>query len=317
MPANNCKILNIADALGCGCKQFTPITYGHCSAPKYRLLDQFGEQYFVRLDYPQSRFLLCEKLYSQGALIQEPLAYFGDMGSAAVFRWVEGNTVQSELREKDLKIYQHIEMGMLAAQCLKSIHNCPVETKYLQTDIKDEVDQNLSLINNNSIIFSHKEELCHYIKHNICRRKKVTNIHMDFHTQNMIVLPGLSSVKAIDCENLTISDPWRDFSYSILFHEPYEHLFWYSMILCYFNMKIPCDFWEHCVYYCSLQFIRMLIHEYKRAPGEAQIMADKVANSLYRRLCENNNGRPSWTQKYEVNQAKIIETMKLIGNFEG
>lgn len=154
-----------------------------------------------------------------------------------------------------------------------------------------ELFRHLLYVALHAVSIPHKKEILGFLKKNLSLcRKEYALTHMDLHAGNFH-RDSQNTVYLIDYENIRITDPWRDLTYAIFFHEAEEDVFWYEFLRSYFNNSIPSDFWKIMKYYCYLQALRMMICSHQR---KDQRHIDNLAESIWNNYHNNDQIIPAW-----------------------
>ena len=184
-----------------------------------------------------------------------------------------------------------------AAQAVKKLHSVMIPLGSPKVHIGLELFRHLLYVALYAVSIPHKKEILGFLVKNLSMcRKKYALTHMDLHggnfrrnSQNMVYL--------IDYENIRITDPWRDFTYAVFFHEAQEDVFWYEFLRSYFNNSIPSDFWKTMRYYCYLQALRMMVCSHQR---KDQRHIDNLAESIWKNYHNNTQIIPAWYLRMDL-----------------
>jgi len=282
-----------------------PILAGQPKVPKYQVTAKSGEKFFARPNYPYHIFQKCRAAFDCGSLIQEPYFHSGDENALALFRWVEGESVHQAIRSSREEHQKILNMAYLAGVALKSIQSCPSDGVLKRPLIQCEAVHYLEIVDRTGIPFPYKDYFYAIFEEEMPDARMRSLTHCDFHTNNMILNSDESQVTVIDYENLSDSHPWRDFAYSLLLHNSVEHLFWYSLILFYFDGSVPETFWNLGKCFAALQILRILLHKIKTESEESAVsFIAKVAPSLYQNY--SHSRYPPWVQRLEQYKETIL-----------
>ncbi len=180
------------------------------------------------------------------------------------------------------------------ADILKVLHYAPVPDCDRHINPKLELLRYIIYIKTRHVRFPHKREILHYLRKNQhLHRNAYALTHMDMHCGNFMVDPA-GTVHLIDYENMSITDPWRDFVYAVTFHGRKEDSFWLEVLRCYFDNQIPDSFWNTMKYYCYLHLLRMIICEHQKGN---QWYIDYIATSIWEDFPCQSQGAPQWFAK--------------------
>lgn len=253
-----------------------------------------------------SRFDLKKRLFFSGAAIADPIAEF-DLKPEKIFctisEWIKGQTL-----DECISLSHHTIFCLAKSVCNAIISIHKYTTNYFPTqNLSLEINSYISYIKKERIIFPHMCEYFELIKKSgDMHSSHIGCVHMDFHSKN-IIIDDNGKATLIDCEDLFITDPWRDFVYAVAFHNPRENLFWFSLILEYFNYVIPKEFWAITKYYSIIQLFRMIICNYKK---ENYLEIVRLSESLFITYNGLKNTFPVWSLKYYNRKNELINGLK-------
>ncbi len=302
-------LYNIEKAIGSRVKKSERLLIGHSLNKTFRITDNQEKKYLVkcraghsfRQEYETSIFLS-----NRGIQIQIPVSCGGDPYDYIIYEWVDGTSI--EFIELD-RYETSIALGKQLARILVDLHSCRGIRKLRRPKLADEVQYYINQINLYTENVSYMDWIISELVNGINEIPDLeydTLVHMDLHSGNLICSNDNSKITIIDCENFTVTDPWREFTYAFLFHEPKEHLFWYTAILYYFNQNIPSVFYKKAKIYSYIQFLRILLHETKRSPESAVVFGEKAGNTLYKNFISSSNCVPKWMERYEGKKREIV-----------
>lgn len=278
------------------------ISNGHSFNNLYFVSSEDGNSYLVKARTNHSfreEYLLCAHLAKQCASVQIPVGFVDGESGLIIYRWVEGETIKFSKMDSDVK---SIKLGAKVAEAIKEMHSCQIKPEMKRPSIDIEVEYYITVLYKMAIEFPYMKLILPQMgkdSREASRVKRIAYTHMDIHSCNLIYSTSHKNVVLIDCENLAITDPWRDFTYALLFHEPEENLFWYSVMLYYFDGTFPDEFFLLSRLYCSVQYLRILLHEYKRSCESARIFGEKAGITLFQTFYSNGLNKPHWLSKYD------------------
>lgn len=274
-----------------------PLYGGNSLSVNFCLKSKNGKLYAVKLGNKNqkiSRFELTRKLYSYGAAISKPIVEF-DLGHennfCTISEWIEGQTLDECIASNSYSVFW---LAKTVCMAISRIHRYNLET-FLRQNLRQEICSYISFIKKYGIIFPHMDCYLQMVKNT--RLQSVGFVgctHMDFHTKNIIVNAG-GNATLIDCENMMISETWRDFVYAVAFHNENENLFWFSVLLEYFKYSIPNEFWETIKFYSAIQLFRMVICNYQM---KDYCSIEKISESLFDTYNGLRDCMPTWIKKY-------------------
>lgn len=232
------------------------------------------------------RFQAIKYIYDKNVKLIKPYYDFqvSTEKRCMVLEWISGENVHINLENAERIV-----------SILKELHSVQVPVKMPCNNMQEELEYYMRFIKNNLLSFKHKDEILDYLIQNIglCRNVYAFT-HMDVHIGNFIQCDG--EIYLIDYENMSITDPWRDFVYAVFFHDPIEDAFWLWIIKRYFGDKIPENFWEIMKYYCYMQLLRMIICEYKKGSINK---IEEIVSSIDRGFSLESD-RPKWIIEYNI-----------------
>lgn len=303
---------NIEKAIGSKIEKSERLLIGHSLNNTIRITDDYGKKYLVKYRAGQSfkqEYETSFFLSTQGIQIQSPISYGSDQYDYIIYDWVDGTPVESL---KFDKYETSIALGKQLAKILVDLHSYRGTKELRRPKLADEVQYYINQMN----LFTENVPYMDWIISELMNGVEEISdleydslVHMDLHSGNLICSNDNSKITIIDCENFNVTDPWREFTYAFLFHESKEHLFWYTVMLYYFNKQIPYEFYKKAKFYCYIQFLRISLHEHKRFPNNS-FWEKQISNTLYTNFYQNVSCIPKWMEKYESNKDKIIEIAK-------
>lgn len=203
---------------------------------------------------------------------------------------VRTSCILQEWKDGDSLIFSAGE-ACQAAQAVKKLHSVMIPLRSPKVHIGLELFRHLLYVALHAVSIPHKKEILGFLKKNLSLcRKEYALTHMDLHAGNFH-RDSQNAVYLIDYENIRITDPWRDFTYAVFFHEAEEDVFWYEFLRSYFNNSIPPNFWKTMKYYCYLQALRMMICSHQR---KDQRHIDNLAESIWKNYHNNDQIIPAW-----------------------
>lgn len=298
---------------------YSELLSGRSQNKKYKINTDTGEEYLVRTVKTQDinrHFDACVNLYSKNAQIAKPVCILSEPECVEMVEWVRGDCISFS---RDTSYLDSIKLGILAGNAIKSVHQVTVGAGIIRPDIKSELNHYKEIIGRREVSFSYKTEIMRKLDEGadylgeVCRKSYV---HMDIHSHNMVFSQLKNKIILIDCENMSITDPWRDFSYATCFHDNEENLFWYSALLRYFDHNIPDEFWVASRIYSGIQILRILIHEHEYFPHSFEEKAKQIGNSFFWQYLSDDNIKPKWAARIEKNTCEIISLINSVSSGE-
>lgn len=209
----------------------------------------------------------------------------GKRSSCILQEWKEGEALAFSANE-----------ARQTARAVKMLHSVPIPLGSPKVRIGWELFRLLRYAALHAVKIPHKKEILGFLKKNrfLCRREYALT-HMDLHGGNFR-RDSQNTVYLIDYENVCITDPWRDFTYAVFFHDPQEDAFWYEFLHSYFSNGIPYHFWKTMKYYCYLQALRMMICSHQR---KDQRHIDDLAQSIWNNYHNDDQIIPAWYLRME------------------
>lgn len=287
-----------------------PLDGGNSLSVNFCLKSKSGKVYVAKLGKNQrmSRFELTKKLYAYGAAIANPIVEFDldvENTICTISEWIDGQTLNECITSNSYSIFW---LAKTVCRAISHIHKYNFASS-LKQNFGQEIDSYISYINKYGISFPHMDCYFQMVQNAKLPSKALCGCtHMDFHTRNVIIDADGNAI-IIDCENMMISNPWRDFVYAVAFHDKDEHLFWFSVLLEYFNYSIPNDFWKTIKYYCVIQLLRMIICNYQMNDYYA---VDKISESLFETYSGLKDYMPIWIKKNHLRAEEISNKLNEI-----
>lgn len=282
----------------------SPLYGGNSLSENVCLKSKGGKLYTAKLgnkNQRMSRFELTRKLYDYGAAIANPIVEF-DLGIENKFctisEWIDGQTLDECIASNTYSVFGLAKMVCIS---ISNIHKFNLTPSFRQI-LNQEIESYILFINEHGITFPHMDSYFQMIRNvKLQSFGFVGCTHMDFHTKNIIINTN-GRAMLIDCENMMISEPWRDFVYAIAFHDKDENLFWFSVLLEYFEYSIPKEFWIVIKFYSIIQLLRMVICNYQMKDNCA---IEKISESLFITYNGLKDCIPAWIKRYLVEAEQI------------
>lgn len=281
---------------------------GNSLSKNFFLRSGYGKCYIAKLEskkHTLSRFELKKEIYSYGAAIAKPIVEFDldhEESFCTISEWVDGYTLDKCIVSGQYSVFSLAKSACIA---ISSMHNCYSEM-VLKQHLSQEISSYIYSIKKYGIIFPHMDDYLKVIKKIYLPSNELRGcVHMDFHTKN-VVINTTGRALLIDCENMMITEPWRDFVYAVVFHDEYENLFWFSVLLKYFNYSIPAEFWKNMKFYAVIQLFRMIICEYQK---ENYCAIKRISESLFHTYNDWEDCVPRWIEKYLLRAGQIADRL--------
>lgn len=200
----------------------SPITAGWSNDEKFRILDQNGQYFLLRVSAKED--LVNEApLYDALAQLRGRGLGLPDLletgycrqgqNSYRLFNWVEGKELPDEL--PNLSVDKQYQLGWQAGELLRQIHQIPApkERPPWSTYFQQKIDKKLALFEGCEIDFDGSNHLLQFIAahRSLVQDRPQCFHHGDYHIGNMLLTPQ-QQLAAIDFNRLDFGDPWDEFN---------------------------------------------------------------------------------------------------------
>ncbi len=231
-------------------REKTPIDKGWSADKKYKIIDESGTPYLLRISPPEqaarkkAQFEMMQKVAALGVPMCAPVSFFvSDEGACQILTWVEGADAEDAVPR--LSATEQYVFGLRAGKMLKTIHKIPApgDQECWETRMNRKMDRKIALYRACPIRFDKAERLITYLQENrhlLANRPQVYQ-HGDFHIGNLMIADGKPVV--IDFDRDDYGDPWEEFN-RIVWCAQKSPMMATGMIDGYFDGKPPAQFWQ-------------------------------------------------------------------------
>lgn len=268
-----------------------PIEEGWSREEKYRVEDQEGNVYLLRLSSPDTYdkkkrdFDHLQALQQYGLLMPKGVDFGLCEGTNQVYTllsWIEGQEAESIL--PSLSPLQQYNLGIKGGRALKTIHRIPVpkdvELEEWSIKFDRKIGRNIDNYNNCEVKFDHDQQLIQFVEG---QRKKLKNVtqcfhHGDYHVGNMIITDDLE-LGIIDFNRADYGDPWEEFN-RIIWCAQISPMFATGLINGYFPKGVPEDFFNMMALYIASNQLGSIPWALSYGDDQVKVMLDQVATVL-------------------------------------
>lgn len=232
-------------------KEIVPITKGWSGDQKFRVTDQLGTHYLLRIS-PAERYQQKQRQYvsmQQVAALGVPMCLHLDLGrcSAGVYMlhsWICGEDAETVIPALDPAA--QYAYGLTAGQILRRIHTipAPADSEGWATRFNRKIDRKIRLYRECPLCDARGEVLIAYIQANrqLLSGRSQTYQHGDYHIGNMMVDTD-GRLCILDFDRDDFGDPWEEFN-RIVWCAQQSPLFASGMVDGYFEGSVPPLFWR-------------------------------------------------------------------------
>ncbi len=235
-----------------------PIRKGWSDDQKYRVMDQEGTPYLLRVsdirkyDRKKSEFSMMKQAAALGIPMSRPVG-FGtfDEGVYSVQTWIDGVNAEEVLPAfSDTEQYAY---GLEAGRILRRIHAIPAPAgqEDWESRFNRKMDGKIQKYRECPIKYENGQAFIDYINENrhLLKARPQTFQHGDYHVGNMM-LGRDGKLWIIDFDRYDFGDPWEEFN-RIVWCAQKSPLFASGMVDGYFDGDVPLEFWKLLALYMS------------------------------------------------------------------
>ena len=253
-----------------------PITQGWSGDKKYRITDEKGTRYLLRIsdiaqrDAKQSGFEMMQRVAALGIPMCRPIE-FGvcEEGVYTILSWIDGEGAEERIPRLSGK--EQYNYGLEAGRILRRIHSIPAPLSQEDWDVRfnRKADTKIQKYEECPIKYPKGQAFIDYInanRHLLNGRPQVYQ-HGDYHIGNMMI-DREGKLFIIDFDRSDHGDPWEEFN-RIVWCAQKSAPFASGMVDGYFDGVVPMDFWKLLALYISSNTLSSI---YWAIPfGESQV----------------------------------------------
>ena len=228
-----------------------PIHRGWSSDKKYRISDENGGRYLLRISDISTReaklteFSMMQKAEKTGIAMCRPIACGEtDEGFCVVHSWVDGVDLETVL--PSFSGEQQYRLGITAGDALRRIHSIPAPASVEDWNVRyhRKIDRKIRNYHACPIKYDRGEVFLSYLEENrACLSERPQCFqHGDFHAGNMM-LSTAGELYIIDFNRSDFGDPWEEFN-RIVWSAQCSPAFASGCVDGYFANGVPMLFWR-------------------------------------------------------------------------
>ena len=264
-----------------------PIHKGWSKDRKYRVKDEAGETYLLRISdisqYEAKRFEfdMMQKVAVLGVPMCKPLEFGrSEEGVYSIQSWIDGVDAEEWIpMQPDSMQYAY---GLEAGRILKKIHSIPAPKTQEDWEIRfnRKIDQKIKNYQECPLRYEKDQPFLDYIQENrdLLKDRPQAYQHGDYHIGNMMVDPA-GRLQIIDFNRHDFGDPWEEFN-RIVWCAQASPLFASGMVNGYFDGDVPLMFWKLLALYIASNTLSSLYWAIPFGPAEVNTMRKQAADIL-------------------------------------
>lgn len=263
------------------------ILSGWSKDEKYRVMDQAGKSYFLRVSKSENvqakkaQFKRWQALDQLGIPICQPLEIsWDDKGVYILLSWIKGKMLKDCLPE--LTPLQQKDLGRQAGVYLKKIHslNAPRDRMDWSQYYAEKMRRKIRAYEDCPIKYENGEIFLKVMdaSRNLIDNRPQSYHHGDYHVGNMMVNDE-GKLVIIDFDRDDYGDPFEEFN-RITWTAQASPIFAEALVNGYFQDEVPDLFWKLLLLYISTNTISSLPWAIDYGPKEIQVMRDQAQEVL-------------------------------------
>ena len=269
------------------CKDRECITKGWSSDKKYRISDENGVQYFLRIsdtaekDAKLREFERMRQVEATGIAMCRPIACGEtEEGFCVLHSWVDGVDLEAVL--PSFPVSEQYRLGEIAGEMLTKIHSVPAPDDVMPWDARfnRKMDRKIAMYRDCPLKYENGDAFLAYLSENrhLLTARPQSFQHGDYHTGNMMLTrDGVLTV--IDFNRSDIGDPWEEFN-RIVWCVQSSPAFASGMVDGYFGGEVPSEFWRLLALYISSNTLSSLPWAIPFGDEEIATMRNQAAEVL-------------------------------------
>lgn len=277
-----------------------PIYKGWSSDKKYRVTDENGTRYLLRVsdiaqrDKKQSEFTMMQRLASLGIPMCLPVA-FGtcEEGVYSVLSWIDGEDAEQVISDySDAEQYAY---GIEAGHILRKIHSipAPATVEDWETRFNRKMDHKIKNYTACPLKYENGQAFIDYIDENrhLLKDRPQVYQHGDYHIGNFMI-DRSGKLFVIDFNRNDYGNPWEEFN-RIVWCAQKSPRFASGMVDGYFESDVSMEFWKLLALYIASNALSSLYWAIPFGQEEVDTMMNQAKDILswYDAM---RNTVPSW-----------------------
>ena len=277
-----------------------PINKGWSSDRKYRVTDENGTPYLLRIsDISQynaklHEFNMMKQVAALGVPMCQPIAFGScDEGVYSLQSWIDGE--DAELLLPSCSDSEQYAYGLEAGRILRKIHSIPAPAAQENWEVyfNRKIDSKIKKYGECPIQYENGHAFINYINENrhLLKNRPQTYQHGDYHIGNMM-LDKDGKLCIIDFNRSDYGDPWEEFN-RIVWCAQKAPLFASGMVNGYFDANVPMEFWKLTALYIASNTLGSVSWAIPFGQDEVDIMLAQ-AKDILRWYNNMQNPVPAW-----------------------
>ena len=293
--------------------EIEPIHKGWSSDKKYRVVDENGRSYLLRVsdiaqyDTKRAEFDMMKKVASLGVPMCQPIEFGScEDGVYSIQRWIDGDDAEEIIPSIPDKEQYHY--GYESGQILRKIHSIPAPATQEDWEIRfnRKIESKIKNYNECPIKYENGQAFIDCINENrhLLKGRPQVYQHGDYHIGNMMIDQN-GKLQIIDFNRNDYGDPWEEFN-RIVWCAQKSPIFATGMVDGYFDGNAPNDFWRLLALYIASNTLSSVYWAIPFGQKEIGTMLDQ-AKDVLKWYDSMRSPIPSWyAKKYSrTNQGDI------------
>lgn len=277
-----------------------PILKGWSNDKKYRITDETGAQYLLRvsdiakLEAKRDEFARLRRAASLGIPMCLPVE-FGvcEEGVYSIQSWIDGEDAEAVLPL--LSEQERYAYGLEAGRILRRLHSIPAPPSQEDWAVRFNRKMDVKIRNYHQcpIKCENGQAFIDYINANrgLLKGRPQVWQHGDYHIGNMMIDRG-GRLCIIDFDRSDHGDPWEEFN-RIVWCAQRSPLFASGMVDGYFGGEVPMDFWRLLALYISSNTLSSVYWALPFGEAEVETML-KQAKDVLTWYADMTSPVPTW-----------------------
>ena len=265
-----------------------PIDKGWSGDQKYCAVTADGSKYLLRvssidrLDRKRREYEKMREVAQLGIPMCLPVEFgTSEEGAYSIQSWIDGEDAEEKVMAMD--VAEQYRYGLDAGRILAKIHTIPApkDAPSWETRFNAKIDRKIAMYESCELKYeSGGDAFLSYLAENryLLRGRPQSYQHGDYHIGNMMIdQDGVLTI--IDFDRDDFGDPWEEFN-RIVWCAQAAPAFASGMVDCYFDGKVPMEFWKLLALYISSNTLSSLPWAISFGEGEIQVMRKQAAQVL-------------------------------------